>query len=395
MSESQPIHARDIDEALRQTATVVPSLDPLLASPSDAAETTAGRVADASGGGVKPRVTRSALAYSAGASRSEMLIDHAKMDGMFYEPAHLVMESEATETDMLGSSAVGERSSHLESSAGSVREALMSGSPPLRRPAMDLAQLRVALSGTMIENRYQPIARMADRQPIGLEALVRLNHPELGTLLPDCFVPQIEDAGLAARLTDLVSARAFADMGGPVLEGSKVRMSVNFPLDVLLHPAALDRLREQQTGHGILAGRIIIELTESRPVSDFGLLRRSIDRLRDWGFGVAIDDAGPAVPWLTELLDLPFTSLKLDKDLVKQVTESDAVRRFIASTITQGKSRGMTVVAEGVETAMLWDHMRALGADEAQGFLVARPLPLAAVPDWTDAWLARTPSGFI
>jgi EAL domain-containing protein (putative c-di-GMP-specific phosphodiesterase class I) len=282
----------------------------------------------------------------------------------------------------------------LEAPSGSAREALMSGSPPRSRIAMDLAQLRVALSGTMIENLYQPIARIADRQPIGLEALARLNHPEMGTLLPDRFVPQIEDAGLACELTDLVSARAFADMAGPVLAGRCVRMSVNFPLDVLLHPAALDRLREQQMAHGIPAERIIIELTESRPVSDFVLLRQSLDRLRGWGFGVAIDDAGPAVPWLAELLDLPFTSLKLDKDLVRQVTESEAIRRFIASTIMQGKNRGMTIVAEGVETATLWDRMRALGADEAQGFLVARPLALAAVPKWTAAWNARAGSGF-
>jgi EAL domain-containing protein (putative c-di-GMP-specific phosphodiesterase class I) len=244
----------------------------------------------------------------------------------------------------------------------------------------------------MIENRYQPIVRMADRHPIGLEALARLNHPQFGTLLPDRFVPQIEDAGLAAELTDLVSSQAFADMGGPWLAGRRVRVSVNFPLDVLLHPEALDRLERQREACEIDAGRIIIELTESRPVEDFPLLRRSLDRLRGLGYGVAIDDAGPAVPWLTELLDLPFTSLKLDKDMVNPPTGSEAIHRFVASTVRQSKKRGMTVVAEGVETAAIWDRMRGLGVDEAQGFLVARPLPLAAVPIWTDAWVGQIPS---
>jgi EAL domain-containing protein (putative c-di-GMP-specific phosphodiesterase class I) len=374
-------------------------LNLLLVSRSKVWETAVRSVAEDSGGGVTPCSAHEALAYLAGSLQchSHVLVDHADADGLFDELAYLALEAGSPETDMLALGAAGGGSCDmgriLEPSAGSVREALMSGSPPRRRVAIDLAQLRVALSGTMIENRYQPIARLADRQLIGLEALARLNHPEFGTLLPDRFVPQIEDAGLASRLTDLVSARAFEDMAGPVLAGRGVRMSVNFPLDVLLHPAALDRLREQQTARGIPAGRIIVELTESRPVEDFPLLRRSIDRLRGWGFGVAIDDAGPAVPWLTELLDLPFTSLKLDKDLVKQVTESEAIRRFIASTITQGKTRGMTIVAEGVETAALWDHMRAFGADEAQGFLVARPLPLAAVPIWTEAWTASTAAG--
>ncbi len=269
----------------------------------------------------------------------------------------------------------------------------MSGSPPRDTAAMDLAELRVALRGAMIENRYQPIVRIADRHPIGLEALARLNHPKLGTLLPDRFVPQIEDAGLAAELTDLVSARAFADMTEPWLAGRGVRVSVNFPLDVLLHEAALDRLEQQRDACGIDVGRVIVELTESRPVEDFPLLRRSLDRLRGLGYGVAIDDAGPAVPWLTELLDLPFTSLKLDKDLVTRMTESETVHRFVATTVTQAKDRGMTVVAEGVETIAIWERMHALGIDEAQGFWVGRPLPLAAVPIWTDAWVGQIRPG--
>jgi len=270
--------------------------------------------------------------------------------------------------------------------ARAVREAPMTGFPPRRRNAMDLAELRAALAGTMIENRYQPIVRMADRRVIGLEALARLNHPQQGTLLPDWFVPQLEDAGLGAELTDLVSARAFADMADPWLADHAIRMSVNFPLDVLLEDAALQRLEAQRIACGIPAGRIVIELTESRPVEDFPLLRRSLDRLRSLGYGAAIDDAGPAVPRLAELLDLPFTSLKLDKELVKDVTLCAATWNSVAATIAQGKRHGLTVVAEGVESSAIWDQMRTLGVDEAQGFLVARPLPLAAVPNWSRTW---------
>jgi EAL domain-containing protein (putative c-di-GMP-specific phosphodiesterase class I) len=267
-------------------------------------------------------------------------------------------------------------------------EALMPSVPPPHRSAMDLAELRAALGGTMIENRYQPIVAIADRRVIGLEALARLNHPEHGTLMPDRFVPQLEDAGLGAELTDLVSARAFADMADPWLVAHGIRMSVNFPLDVLLEDAALQRLESLRAGCNVPAGRIVVELTESRPVEDFPVLRRSLERLRTLGYGAAIDDAGPAVPRLQELLDLPFTSLKLDKALVKGVAGSAVVRDSVAATIAQGKRRGLTVVAEGVESVATWDQMRTLGVDEAQGFLVARPLPLAGVPIWSAAWLA-------
>ena len=89
----------------------------------------------------------------------------------------------------------------------------------------------------------------------------------------------------------------------------------------------------------------------------------------------------------SRLLDLPFTSLKLDKDLVQQVGTSQEARSFLASTIDAAKARGLVVTAEGVETNSIWHDMAALGVDEMQGFLVARPLPVAAVPVWWDAWI--------
>lgn len=265
----------------------------------------------------------------------------------------------------------------------------MASSPTRNGPTMNLAELTAALHGAMIETRYQPIIRITDRHPVGVEALARLNHPERGTLLPDRFVPQLEDAGLAAELTRLVSARAFADLAGPFLAERGLRMSVNFPLDVLLQPAALDRLEEQRIAAGLSATHVVIELTESRPVDDIPMLRRSLERLRGLGYGAAIDDVGPAVPRLGPLLELPFTSLKLDKDLVQQVNDSAEIATFLATTIVQAKARGLTVVAEGVETQAIWDRMRDLGADEVQGFLAARPLPVAAVPIWWDAWMGQ------
>ena len=351
------------------------------------------------GGGVLTCDARGALARLAGtaAHYSHLLVDRDDAEGLLDELADLATEVAAPDTDMLvlGSTVPGRPHIRVVPSATSrsIIEALMASSPPRSGPAMDLAELRAALQGAMIEARYQPIIRIADRQPVGLEALARLNHPQRGTLLPDHFVPQIEDAGLAAELTGLMTVRAFADLGGPFLAGRDLRMSVNFPLDVLLQPAALDRLEEQRIAAGLAASQIVIELTESRPVDDIPSLRRSLERLRSLGYGAAIDDVGPAVPRLAPLLTLPFTSLKLDKDLVQQVTESQKVRSFLADTIVQAKARGLTVVAEGVETDAIWEQMRDLGTDEVQGFLAARPLPVAAVPIWWDAWAGPVAPG--
>jgi EAL domain-containing protein (putative c-di-GMP-specific phosphodiesterase class I) len=338
---------------------------------------------------------RDAVARLAGTAShySHLLVDRNDADGLLDELADLATEVAAPGTDMLAPGVADGRYPRIRfiptPTSRSVLEALMAATPPCRQAVMELAELRAALDGAMIETRYQPIVRVTDRRPVGLEALVRINHPEKGTILPDSFVPQIEHAGLAAELTSLVSARAFSDLAGPFLAGRDLRMSVNFSLDVLLMPAALERLEKQREAAGLAADRIIVELTESRPVDDIPALRRSLDYLRALGYGVAIDDVGPAVPHLAPLLELPFTSLKLDKDLVQQVADADDVRAFLAEITNQAKARGFNVTAEGVETEVIWDHMAALGVDEMQGYLAARPLSVAAVPVWSNAGLER------
>ncbi|WP_428491358.1 EAL domain-containing protein [Rhodopila sp.] len=349
------------------------------------------------GGEVLTCDARNALARLAGTSShySHLLVDRNDAEGLLDELAGLVTEVAAPDTDMLVLGSPDSRYPCIRSvptaTSSSVQAALMAASPCRAGPAMGVTELTTALQGAMIENRYQPIVRAADRNPVGLEALARLNHPQRGTLSPDRFVPQIEHAGLAAELTSLVSARAFADLAGPFLARHRPRMSVNFPLDVLLQPAALDLLEAQRIATRLPAERIVIELTESRPVDDFARLGRSLDRLRRLGYHAAIDDVGPAVPRLAPLLDLPFTSLKLDKEMVQQA-DHPAVHDFLATTIAQAKAHGLTVVAEGVETESIWQRICALGADEVQGFLASRPLPLAAVPIWWDAWLGQSES---
>lgn len=351
--------------------------------------------AEIGGGGVSTCGARDALARLAGVSPhySHLLVDEEDADGLLQELASLTNEIADPDTDILTLGAARTKRPHIRAIAAAdtdaVREALMASLPRSRsKSGLGLPELREALDGAMIETRYQPIIRVSDRRPVGLEALARLNHPVAGTLPPDQFVPQIEAAGLAARLTQLVSARVLADMGAPALAADRLRMSINFPLDVLLQPAALDRLESQRAASGVPAGQVIIELTESRPVENFGALGRSLERLRGLGYGVAIDDVGPAVPRLAPLLELPFTSLKLDKGLVRQAIESDEARAFLGATVAQAKQHGLTVVAEGVETEEIWAQMAALGADEVQGFLASRPLPASAVPIWLEAWNA-------
>lgn len=246
-------------------------------------------------------------------------------------------------------------------------------------------ELHDALSGAMIETRYQPIVHMVDRRPVALEALARLNHPRRGTLLPEHFVPQIETAGLAAKLTDLMATRAFADMQGPVGKFGLL-LALNFPLDVMVVAEALTQLETRRQQASLAAERIVVELTESRPVEDLKALARAVDHLRAGGYRVSIDDVGPAVPRVRELLALPFTSIKLDKQVVQGCNQTHTAC-FITSVVQAAHRRSMMVIAEGVEDVATWRDIHALGADYAQGFLVARPLVAEAVPAWFEAWI--------
>ena len=327
---------------------------------------------------------------------SHVLVDEEGADGLFNEIADLATEIAQPDTDMLALGILGRARRRVRiirsATTQSVREALMATLPPRGRSAIEMSELRAALDGAMIETRYQPIIRVADRRPVGLEALARLNHPQEGTILPDRFVPQIEDAGLAAALTSLVSARALADLNGPFLAERGLLMSVNFPLDVLLQPDALTHLEEQRIASDIPADRIIVELTESRPVEDLKGLSSVLERLRALGYGAAIDDVGPGVPHIHALLDLPFTCMKIDKDLVQQACDDGDGHAFLRDVISRAKAKGLFIVAEGVESAEIWNIMADLGVHAVQGFLAARPLPVAAVPIWWDSWLQNQPA---
>ncbi len=264
-----------------------------------------------------------------------------------------------------------------------------SGGMDTRGDNLTVSDLRNAISDQRISTRYQPIVRMEDRVPLCLEVLARLDHADRGTLLPDLFVPQMEQAGLGWPFTKTVIRRAFADWGDGRLTEIGLSLAINFPLDVLLVPRALTWLETQRGLAGIPASSIVIELTESQPVIELAGLAQATARLRALGYGLAIDDVGPHTREYRALLDLPFTALKLDKDMVLESPLDDVVQRFLLDTLLSARRAGLRIIAEGIRDAATWYRMAALGVDQAQGFLVGRPLPAEAVPLWLIEWSER------
>lgn len=251
------------------------------------------------------------------------------------------------------------------------------------------AELRAALARGDVVARFQPIVRVSDRAPIGLEVLARLHDPARGTFAPERFVPQAERAGLSRQLTSAVMATAFAALPAALLREHGLFLAVNLPLDVLLVPEALAGLERQRSTAGFVPSDVLIELTESRPVCDLPGLEAAMGRWRAAGYRLAVDDVGPDMPHHRALLGLPFDAMKFAMEVVSGSARSEQARAYLADTAALAKRGGLAVVAEGVEGRQDWDRVAALGADAVQGFMVARPLPAGAVPVWLRQWGGR------
>jgi EAL domain-containing protein (putative c-di-GMP-specific phosphodiesterase class I) len=373
-------------------------LDVLLVS-DDPRWTASVREAVAAEGGVVETVSaRTAVARlaSAGSHLSHVLVDQNGAEGLLGTLAELTSDTASAAVTLLVLGAPATVRGGPGWIASADRQAIADSLAVRRFPAnynqptLAAADLLDVVSGEMIETRYQPIARLADRAVAAVEVLARLNHPVHGTVTPDWFVPRFEDAGLSFTLTDMVSTRALADLTSPQFSGLGVAMALNYPLKVLSHPEAAASLDERRAALGLRPEQLQIELTESRPVEDFAALGRSLEHLRARGYRISIDDVGAAVKNLAKLLTLPFTGVKLDKSITRLIGTHHPGALFGPRVVEQARARGMTVVAEGVETRDMWDRLRALGVQEAQGYYIARPLPPTAVPVWLEAWRATS-----
>lgn len=260
-----------------------------------------------------------------------------------------------------------------------------------KRNPLKLTALRRALANAVLETRYQPMVCISDSRPLGMEALVRLPLSRQGMLVPGDFLPQVEAAGLSAVLTDAMAKLAFADWASLTVPTERLMLSINLPLDVLLCPVALAQLEERRQAAGLAATTILIELTESRPVDDLQGLKRSLSRIKDVGYAIALDDVTPTLPQLRHLLAMPFDTLKLDKGVVCAAPEHADAATFVARLVQHAHAGNMTVTAEGVENETVWKAMQGLGVDAAQGYLIGEPLHAVSISGWLEDWPERVP----
>ncbi|WP_018216433.1 putative bifunctional diguanylate cyclase/phosphodiesterase [Salinispora vitiensis] len=224
---------------------------------------------------------------------------------------------------------------------------------------------------------YQPLASLRDGRMLGVEALVRWRHPELGVLRPGQFIGLAEETGLIIPLGGWVLAEACRAAGSWSATTGTPFVSVNLAVRQVHRPGLVQEVRNILRHTGLPPERLQLEITESAMMSPAEEPVQALRRLADLGVRIAIDDFGTGYSNLAYLRDLPVTELKVAGEFVAglRAQEPQADERIVASLVSLAHALNLTVTAEGVETAGQAERLRAIGCDAGQGWHFGRPEP--------------------
>ena len=236
--------------------------------------------------------------------------------------------------------------------------------------------LRRGIEDEEISVVYQPILRSCDRETDSIEALVRWKSDKLGQIPPDTFIPISEETGLINDIGTLVMRKACRDL--KQFQGVKLNLNIS---PVQLHdPLFAQKMAQIADEFDIPPMQIEFELTEGIMVSHPELAGRTLNLLKDAGFGLALDDFGTGFSSIGYLRRFPFDRMKIDRSFVADIGTSSKANSLMQSLITLGDALDLQVVAEGIETAEQGDLLTMLGCEFLQGYFFSRPIPIDEFP---------------
>jgi diguanylate cyclase (GGDEF)-like protein/PAS domain S-box-containing protein len=249
------------------------------------------------------------------------------------------------------------------------------------RMALELS-LRPALARGEFELHYQPRVDLRSMAVVGMEALIRWRHPQQGMVPPQQFIGIAEETGLINPIGRWVLREACRQTRRLIDEfGRPIRVSVNVSARQLAQPGFVDEVRDALAEAGLAPSALELELTESALIEDLERTAAMLGELQGLGVKLAVDDFGTGYSGLAYLRRLPIDVLKLDRSFVLQDDGRISAFDFVKAFVDMAHALQMSVVAEGVETAEVLDFLRSASCDEAQGYLLGRPLPLAELRD--------------
>ncbi len=256
---------------------------------------------------------------------------------------------------------------------------------PKSKIVVEDAELRAAIEQHQFVVFYQPQIEIPTGNVVGVEALVRWQHPLRGSLIfPDDFIPRLEELALIDQLGWIVTNRALSEISRFADSNGRTPMlSINVSVSSLHDLEFPDRMEAVISEHGIAPAKVILEITEGGLLQELTSTLDVLTRLRMKQMKLSIDDFGTGYSMMQQLCNIPATELKIDKSFVQNMHGSDRDRVMVQKTIEIGHDLGMKVVAEGVETKEQLDFLHTNRCDIAQGYLFSRPIP----PDELIAWL--------
>ncbi|WP_138757653.1 putative bifunctional diguanylate cyclase/phosphodiesterase [Modestobacter altitudinis] len=243
-----------------------------------------------------------------------------------------------------------------------------------------------ALSRGQLRLVYQPVVGVAERRVLGLEALVRWDHPTLGEVPPDEFIPLAEDDGLIVPLQRWVLERATAELAVLLRQGRDLQMGVNISARHLQSGSLVPDVSAALGRAGVPPRRLMLEVTESLFIGEPDRGGGDLQTLHDMGCVISLDDFGRGYSTFAYLTRLPVDVLKMDRQFLAGIEDDERSAALVLSVIELGRRLSIDVVAEGVETPGQLATLRELGCRYLQGFLLGRPTAPADLPAVIDAF---------
>ncbi|MEX2504483.1 MAG: EAL domain-containing protein [Egicoccus sp.] len=261
-----------------------------------------------------------------------------------------------------------------------------------------LGDVEAALAEGQFRLDHQPQIDMVTGQVVGVESLLRWDHPEHGPVPPSRFVPAIEHTELYSALTRHVLHLALADQRMFAAAGFDLPVAVNISARDLLDMRLARDVAELLTGAGVQVDRLTLEITENALVVDLERAQQVVAELTELGVGMALDDFGTGYASLGTLRELPVGEIKIDRSFVAAMGTASG-SSIVRAVVGLAHDLGLHVVAEGIETQAQFDELRSFGCDIAQGYLLSRPLPRQRLVGWLrerqlGAVEIRAPFGF-
>lgn len=243
-------------------------------------------------------------------------------------------------------------------------------------------RLPMAIEQGAFELYYQPKYRLSEHRIVGVEALIRWDDHELGTVYPDEFILVAEQTGAITELSRWVLAQAIADQQQWRQRGISVQASINVSGIDVLHTGFINDLLTTVVQSQLPMEAIVLEVTETAMMTDVDAARSNLQLVESMGMRISIDDYGTGFSSLAQLRSLPVRELKLDKSLIDGIEATPEDRFIVQSTIEMAHLLGLEVVAEGIETEASVAVLAELGCDLVQGYLLAKPMPASAFTDF-------------